>query len=144
MEVFRFATDPAQVGPWYREMLQILPNPSFNRLVSSNGAPLLAWVSEVVSLGRARPSIPDYVKVSRQLQAMFEKTFSDPMPVEALVRRTAEFIAVISKPLPLPEGARSRKEGCLEEKAMTQPQTNPILNSSIPTIQIKSDRRKAK
>ena len=61
---------------------------------------------------------------------------------------TAGFAAATSgrrrKPLPLPEGARSRKEGCLEEKAMTQPQTNPILNSSIPTIQIKSDRRKAK
>ncbi len=95
MEVLRFATDPAQVGESYRELLQVLPNPSFNRLVSPNGAPLLAWVSEMIPLGRARPSIPEYVKVSRQLQAMFERTFSDPMPIEALVRRTAEFISVI-------------------------------------------------
>ncbi len=97
MEVLRFATDPARIGESYRELLQILPNPSFNRLVSPNGAPLLRWVSETIPLGRARPSIPEYVKVSRQLQAMFERTFSDPMPVEALVRRTAEFIAVISE-----------------------------------------------
>jgi hypothetical protein len=97
MDVFRFATDPGQVGQWYREMLQILPNPSFNHLISPNGAPLLAWVSEMVPLGRARPSIPEYVKVSRQLQVMFEKTFADPMPIEALVRRTAEFISVITE-----------------------------------------------
>ncbi len=97
MEVLRFATNPAQIGECYRELLQILPNPSFNRLVSPDGAPLLSWVAEMIPLGRARPSIPEYVKVSRQLQAMFEKTFSDPMPVEALVRRTAEFIAVISE-----------------------------------------------
>ncbi|RME33648.1 MAG: extracellular solute-binding protein [Thermoflexia bacterium] len=95
MEVLRFATDPGQVGEYYREMLQILPNPSFNRLVSSETAPLLAWVAENMPLGRARPSVPEYVKISRQLQAMFEKTFSDPMPIEALVRRTAEFISVI-------------------------------------------------
>ncbi|MBC7227000.1 MAG: extracellular solute-binding protein [Thermoflexales bacterium] len=95
MEVLRFATDPARIGEYYREMLQILPNPSFNRLVSPDGAPLLAWVSEMIPLGRARPSIPEYVKVSRQLQAMFERTFSDPMPIEALVHRTAEFISVI-------------------------------------------------
>ncbi len=95
MEVLRFATDPTRIGTRYREMLQILPNPSFNQMVSPNGTPLLAWVSETIPLGRARPSIPEYVKVSRQLQAMFEKTFSDPMPIEALVRRTAEFISVI-------------------------------------------------
>lgn len=97
MEVLRFATDPVQIGKGYRELLQILPNPSFNRLVSPDGAPLLRWVSETIPLGRARPSVPEYVKISRQLQAMFEKTFSDPVPVEALVRRTAEFIAVISE-----------------------------------------------
>ncbi len=97
MDVLRFATNPAQVGPYYRELLQILPNPSFNRLVSPNGAPLLSWVSEVIPLGRARPSIPEYVKVSRQLRAMFERAFSDSMPIETLVRRTAEFIAVISE-----------------------------------------------
>lgn len=95
MEVLRFATDPTQIGECYRELLQILPNPSFNRLVSPDGAPLLSWVSEMIPLGRARPSIPEYVKVSRQLQAMFERTFSDPMPIEVLVRRTAEFISVI-------------------------------------------------
>ncbi len=95
MEVLRFATDPARIGEKYQELLQILPNPSFNRLVSPNGAPLLRWVSEMIPLGRARPSIPEYVKVSRQLQAMFERTFSDPMPIETLIRRTAEFISVI-------------------------------------------------
>ncbi|MGB9776560.1 MAG: extracellular solute-binding protein [Anaerolineae bacterium] len=95
MEVLRFATNPAQIGECYQELLQILPNPSFNRLLSPNGAPLLRWVSETIPLGRARPSVPEYVKISRQLQAMFEKTFSESVPIEALVRRTAEFISVI-------------------------------------------------
>ncbi|MCS7178151.1 MAG: extracellular solute-binding protein [Anaerolineae bacterium] len=95
IKVLRFATDPAQVGVYYRDRLQILPNPSFNHLVSPETAPFLAWVAEHISLGRARPSIPEYVKVSRQLQVMFEKTFSDPIPIEVLTRRTAEFISVI-------------------------------------------------
>lgn len=97
MEVFRFATDPAHIGECYREMLQVLPHPSYNHLVSSRAAPLLAWVAERLPLGRARPSVPEYVKISRQLQAMFERTFSDPIPIEVLTRRTAEFIAVISE-----------------------------------------------
>lgn len=95
MEVLRFATDPVRMGEFYREMLQVLPNPSFNRLISPDVTPFLAWVAETIPLGRARPSIPEYVKVSRQLQAMFEKVFSDPTPIETLVRRTAEFISVI-------------------------------------------------
>ncbi|MCX8066239.1 MAG: extracellular solute-binding protein [Anaerolineae bacterium] len=95
MEVLRFATDPVRIGERYRELLQILPNPSFNRMISSNEMPFLAWVAGMMPLGRARPSIPEYVKVSRQLQMMFERTFSEPMSVEMLARRTAEFISVI-------------------------------------------------
>jgi hypothetical protein len=50
----------------------------------------------MVASGRARPSIPEYFKVSRQLQAMFEAAISDSAPVEEIVRRTAEFVSVIS------------------------------------------------
>ncbi len=96
MEVFRFATDPRRVSGYYREMLQILPSPSFNQMVAADTEPLLAWVSEKIASGRARPSIPDYARVSRQLQRMFETVFAEPTPVEQITRRTAERIAVIT------------------------------------------------
>ncbi len=96
MEVFRFATDPQRVSRYYREMLQILPRPSFNQLVAADTEPLLAWVAEKIAQGRARPSIPDYARVSRQLQRMFEATISETTPVEQITRRTAERIAVIT------------------------------------------------
>jgi predicted patatin/cPLA2 family phospholipase len=51
----------------------------------------------MIAAGRARPSIPEYYKVSRQLQAMFEAATSDSVPVDDSVRRAAEFIAVISE-----------------------------------------------
>lgn len=96
MEVIRFATDPQRVSGYYREMLQILPRPSFNRMVAADTEPLLAWVSEKIAWGRARPSIPDYARVSRQLQRMFETTISEATPVEQITRHTAERIAVIT------------------------------------------------
>jgi len=54
-------------------------------------------VAEMIAFGRVRPSMPDYVKVSRQLQVMFEAVISTSTPVEDIVHRTAEFISVISE-----------------------------------------------
>jgi hypothetical protein len=85
-------------------MLQSLPGPSFNALDGQrspteppNTEPLLTWTSHMIASGRARPSIPEYVKVSRQLQAMFEAAVSETAPVDEIVRRAAQFISVISE-----------------------------------------------
>lgn len=97
MDVLKVATDPNVVGDLYRSMLQSSPSPSFNALLTPNADPLLRWTSRMIASGCARPSIPEYVKVSRQLQAMFEAAISETTPVDEIVRRTAEFISVISE-----------------------------------------------
>jgi len=97
MGVLKVATDPDVVGDLYRSMLQSSPGLSFNALLTPDAEPLLTWTSHMIASGRARPSIPEYVKVSRQLQAMFEAVISDTAPVGEIVRRTAEFIGAISE-----------------------------------------------
>jgi multiple sugar transport system substrate-binding protein len=104
MDVLKVAISPDVVGDLYRSMLQSLPGPSFNApdgqrspTEPPDAEPLLTWTSHLIASGRARPSIPEYVKVSRQLRAMFGTAISDTAPVGEIVRRTAEFISVISE-----------------------------------------------
>lgn len=97
MDVLRMAVDPGAIGELYRTMLQSLPNPSFNAVIAADTEPLLAQVSRMIASGRARPAIPEYFKVSRQLQGMFEAVISTDIPVEEIARRTAEFIGAISE-----------------------------------------------
>ena len=104
MDVLKVATDPDVVGDLYRSMLQSSPGPSFNVLDGQrspteppDAEPLLTWTSHMIASGRARPSISEYIKVSRQLQAMFETAVSETAPVDEIVRRAAQFISVISE-----------------------------------------------
>ena len=96
-EVLKVATDPDVLGDLYRSMWLNLPSPASGAMLDLETNPLLDQVSEMVARGRARPSIPEYVKVSRQLQAMFQATISRDDPVEQIVRRTTEFISVITE-----------------------------------------------
>jgi len=97
MDVLKAAISPDTIGDLYRSMLQNSPCPSFDSFLSPDAQPFLTRVSRMIASGRARPSIPEYFKVSRQLQAMFEAVISDSAPVGEIVRRTAEFIGVISE-----------------------------------------------
>ena len=97
MDVLKAAISTDIIGDLYRSMLQNSPCPSFDAFLSPEAQPFLTRVSRMIASGRARPSIPEYFKVSRQLQAMFEAVVSDPAPVDQIVRRTAEFIGVISE-----------------------------------------------
>jgi len=97
MDVLRAAIKPDVVGNLYRAMLQHSPCPSFYAFLSPSVEPLLAQVSGMIASGRARPAVPEYVKVSRQLQAMFEAAISTTAPVGEIVRRAAEFIGAISE-----------------------------------------------
>ena len=97
MDVLKVATSPDVVGDLYHSMLQSPPGPSFNALFTPDVEPLLTWTSHMIASGRARPSISEYVKVSRQLQAMFEAVVSETAPVDEIVRRAAQFISVISE-----------------------------------------------
>jgi ABC-type glycerol-3-phosphate transport system substrate-binding protein len=97
MDVLRLATDPDVIGDLYRSARQNLPNPSFSAVEGPSAKLLLAQVSQMIAAGRARPSIPEYVKVSRQLQRMFEVGISGREPVDDIVSRTARFIGVIAE-----------------------------------------------
>lgn len=95
MDVLKLAVRPDVVGDMYRSMLQSSPFLSFSTILGSDANPLCAKVPQMVASGRARPSIPEYFKVSRQLQAMFEAAISSSTPIDEIVHRTAEFIGVI-------------------------------------------------
>jgi maltose-binding protein MalE len=97
MDVLKLATDSDVIGDLFRSTRQHLPNPSFKAMLGPNADPLLTRISEMIALGRARPSIPQYVKVSRQLQRMFEAAISGGEPVDDIVSTTAKFIGVVAE-----------------------------------------------
>jgi ABC-type glycerol-3-phosphate transport system substrate-binding protein len=97
MDVLRVAISPSIIGDLYCSMLQNSPCPSFRDFISPEAEPLLTQTSRMIASGRARPSIPEYVKVSRQLQAMFEAAISGTAPVDEIVQRTSEYVSVISE-----------------------------------------------
>jgi multiple sugar transport system substrate-binding protein len=97
MQVLKLAVRPDVVGELYLSKLQNSPSRSFNAWVAPNAPPFLSQAADMIASGRARPSIPEYFKVSRQLQTMFEVAITGTMPVEEIVRRTAEFIGAISE-----------------------------------------------
>ncbi|MGD9002517.1 MAG: extracellular solute-binding protein [Anaerolineae bacterium] len=96
-DVLRLATDPDVIGDLYRTTRQSLPDSSFNAMLGTDADPLLTRISGMIASGRARPSIPEYVKVSRQLQRMFQAAISGGEPVDDIVARTAKFIGVIAE-----------------------------------------------
>lgn len=105
LDVLKTLTNPDVAGDLYRSKLQILPCPSFKNFLSRDIDPFLTQTSRMIATGNARPSIPEYVKISRQLQAMFEAAVSNTTSVDEIVRRAAEFIGVISDRLLQPQPA---------------------------------------
>jgi ABC-type glycerol-3-phosphate transport system substrate-binding protein len=63
---------------------------------TSHVFPLSSKTSRLLSAARARPSTPEYFKVSKQLQAMFESVITNTASAEQAVRRAAEFIGAIT------------------------------------------------
>ncbi|MDY7077519.1 MAG: extracellular solute-binding protein [Chloroflexota bacterium] len=96
-DVLKVAVRPDVIGELYCSLLQNLPCPSFDTFLSPETTPLLTQMARMIASGHARPSIPEYVKISRQLQAMFEATISNSAPVEEIVERTAAFIGVLAE-----------------------------------------------
>jgi ABC-type glycerol-3-phosphate transport system substrate-binding protein len=97
LEILKLAVRPNAVGDLYRALLQNSPYLSFDGFINPTDDPLLTQVSRLIASGRARPSTPNYFKVSRQLQAMFESVIASTRPVEQIVQRTAEFLSVITE-----------------------------------------------
>jgi hypothetical protein len=97
LEVLKLAVRPGTVGELYRSLLQNSPYLSFDGFINPKDDPLLTQVSRFIASGRARPSTPEYFKVSRQLQAMFESAISSTQSIDRIVQRTAEFLSVITE-----------------------------------------------
>jgi len=97
MQLLQVASDARVVGNAYRSVLLASASPSFNSAISGGRELPLDAVEQMIAFGRARPAIPDYVKISRQLQAMFQAALFTSTAVEDIVHRTAEFISVISE-----------------------------------------------
>jgi ABC-type glycerol-3-phosphate transport system substrate-binding protein len=95
-DVLKTAINPNVTGEMYCSMLQHSACLSFDDFLTPKAEPLLRQVARMIASGHSRPSIPGYFKISRQLQTMFEATISDSVPIDQIVRRTAEFIGVIS------------------------------------------------
>ncbi len=97
MNILKLAIRPAVVGDLYCSMLQNSACLSFDDFLSPEAEPLLTQTARMIAGGYARPSIPEYFQVSRQLQSMFEAVISETTPVGEIVRRTAEFIGVLTE-----------------------------------------------
>lgn len=107
MDVLKLATNPRVTGDFYRSMRLNLPSPSFNGMLGHDAESMSTQIAKMIASGRARPSVPEYVKVSRQIQAMFEAAISGNEPMDDIVQRTAEFISVITE-LPCHSARSSR------------------------------------
>jgi multiple sugar transport system substrate-binding protein len=95
LDFLRLATEPRVIESIYRSILLNLPYPSFLELLDPERDRLLVDVAQLIASGRARPSIPGYFRVSRQLQSMFESVISGEGPIEDIVQRTADFVRVL-------------------------------------------------
>jgi ABC-type glycerol-3-phosphate transport system substrate-binding protein len=97
LEALKLAVHPGTVGDLYRALMQNSPYLSFDGLINPKADPFLTQVARMIACGKARPSIPEYFKVSRQLQLMFEAAIASTKPIDQIVRRTAEFIGAITE-----------------------------------------------
>jgi ABC-type glycerol-3-phosphate transport system substrate-binding protein/DNA-binding transcriptional regulator YhcF (GntR family) len=97
LELLRMALDLDVVGDLYRSLLVTSATPTLDATAALPPELPIDAIARGMGVVRARPSLPDYFKVSKQLQAMFESTLSGSAPLVEIVRRAAEFIAVISE-----------------------------------------------
>ena len=97
LDVLEMAVDPAVVGEQYRSMLQNSPSPSFYERLDVEEDSILSTIATMIASSRARPPMPEYFKISHQLEAMFEAAIIDAEPISEITNRTAQFISVISE-----------------------------------------------
>jgi ABC-type glycerol-3-phosphate transport system substrate-binding protein len=95
-DFLRLATEPRVIEGLYRSIWLNLPYPSFLELLDLERDKPLVKAAHMIATGRARPSIPEYFMVSRQLQAMFEAVVAGEEEIDDIVRRTASFISVLT------------------------------------------------
>jgi len=96
MDILKLAAGRDLIAEFCRITYQNSPRPSMREVFKFEETPLLAKTSRLLSAVRARPTTPDYTKVSMQLQNMFESAITNTASAEHVVRRAAEFIGAIT------------------------------------------------
>ncbi len=96
MDLLKLAVDKKLASEFCKLTFQNSPRPSMQNVFSDEDIPLLAGTSRMLSSALARPSTPEYMKVSKQLQNMFESVITQSDSVEEAVRRAAEGISAIT------------------------------------------------
>jgi ABC-type glycerol-3-phosphate transport system substrate-binding protein len=96
MGILKTAMRPDLMLDFCRLTWQQTPRSSFTRYFSTATEVFLADTAKMLTVARARPTIPEYAKVSRQLQKMIETILTTDKPIPDVVARTSEFISVIS------------------------------------------------
>jgi multiple sugar transport system substrate-binding protein len=96
MGILKLAADKELIAEFCRMTYQNSPRPSMRDVFTPDVSPLLSKTSQLLSAARARPVTPEYVKVSAQLQTMFEIVITNTVSPDDAVRRAAEFIGAIT------------------------------------------------
>jgi ABC-type glycerol-3-phosphate transport system substrate-binding protein len=82
-----------------RLTMQHTPRPSLTGHFVATSEPFLAETGKMLSAARARPAIPEYAIISRQLQEMFQSILTTTTPIPEVVSRTCDFINVVTDTL---------------------------------------------
>jgi ABC-type glycerol-3-phosphate transport system substrate-binding protein len=96
MGILKLAADKDLIADFCRMTYQNSPRPSMRDVFTPDVSPLLSKTSRLLGAARARPVMPEYVKVSAQLQTMFEAVITNTASCGDAVRRAAEFIGAIA------------------------------------------------
>lgn len=96
MDILKLAVDKDIIAEFCQTTYQYSTKPSMRDVFTPDVSPLLSKISHLLSAVRARPLTPEYVKVSEQLQTMFESVITNSASAEDAVRRAAEFIGAIT------------------------------------------------
>ncbi|MBN1179442.1 MAG: extracellular solute-binding protein [Anaerolineae bacterium] len=96
MGLLETAMRPDLMLDFCRLTWQQTPRVSFARYFGATAEAFLSHTARMLALARARPALPEYAKVSRQIQHMIEAVLTTDRAIPEIVARTSEFISVIS------------------------------------------------
>lgn len=94
LDLLKRATTDPWILDFHGEGLQISPFKSVNRKLAE-AHPWLRRILSLVRVARPRPKMKQYTRVSRFLQQMFEEVLWHKAPVEATVRQTLNYLALL-------------------------------------------------
>ncbi|MEA1963944.1 MAG: extracellular solute-binding protein [Candidatus Aerophobetes bacterium] len=95
LELLKIATDQKLMGEFCRETGQNPPRISAANFLNLEKNWFLYETSKFLRKARTRPAIPEYAKVSEQLQIMTENVVSCRMSIKEAVKKALEIIEVV-------------------------------------------------